>query len=203
MRLPVQQHQSRSTLGIPHTTPVQLTPLYALLACSHTTYLQHRMHGQSLCGSAPAERVSHALGCSETIPLPPPYFPFTSPSLYLTLSVMAGLAAATCDASFRCNGCVAVSPGACPPVLQRRPTRHKHIRLVPVCRGDHYLLSGLGLLTLTLLAPEITVSWHTSNAHGGMPPRPIQAATCWSRRAHGSHRTARYRACCDSRVTAS
>ena len=150
-----------------------------------------------------AKSVCGALGCTAVIPPPSPYFPFTFPSLYPSLGVMAGLAAATCDANFRRNGCVAISPGASPPVLQRRPARHKHIRLVPVCRGDHYLLSGLGLLTLTLLAPEITVSWHTSNAHGGMPPRPIQAATCWSRRAHGSHRMARYRACCDSRVTAS
>ena len=72
---------------------------------------------------------------------------------------MAGLAAATSDASFRCNGCVAVSPGASPPVLQRRPARRNSIRLVPVGRGDQHLLSGLGLLTLTLLAPEITVPW--------------------------------------------
>ena len=96
---------------------------------------------------------------------------------------MAGLAAAIYDASFRCNGCVAVSPGACPPVLQRRPTRHKHIRLVPVCRGDHYLLSGLGLLTLTLLAPEITVSWHTltslrRNAPTADPGRNLLLPKC-------------------------
>ena len=69
---------------------------------------------------------------------------------------MAGLATATYDASFRCNGCVAVSPGASPPVLQRQPAQHKHILLVSVCQGGRYLPSALGLLALTLLAPEIT-----------------------------------------------
>ena len=100
------------------------------------------MHGQSLCGCVPAGGISHALGCPETIPLPSPYFPFTFPSLCLSLGVMAGLAAATCDANFRCNDGVAVSPGASPPVLQRQPARRKSIRLVPVGRGGQAYVAG-------------------------------------------------------------
>ena len=130
-----------------------------------------------------AKSVCGALGCTAVIPPPSPYFPFTFPSLYPSLGVMAGLAAATCDANFRRNGCVAISPGASPPVLQRRPARHKHIRLVLVCWGNQYLPSGLGLLTLTLLAPEITVSWHTltslrRNAPTADPGRNLLLPKC-------------------------